>query len=62
MDMVFNPRGTGACPLCKKLPHCSIRKDIQKTLATMPGGDGKGGEKKAMEIVIYVCPYFVETA
>lgn len=61
MDMVFNPRGTGACPLCRKLPRCNIRKDIEKTIASMPGG-GNEGEGKQMELVIYVCPHFIETA
>jgi hypothetical protein len=57
MEVAFSPRGTGACPLCSKLPRCTIRKDIEKSVAVIPGG-----EKKQMELVIYVCPHFVETA
>ena len=58
MDPVFSPRSTGACPLCKKQAHCVIRRDIEAALAAIPEEE----ETKQLELVIYVCPSFVETA
>ncbi len=55
MNVVFSPRDTGACPLCKKVNRCTIRKDIEKTLSTLAEN-----EKKDMELVIYICPSFIE--
>lgn len=55
MKTVFSPRGTGACPLCKKRDRCVIKKDMEKTLENIPGN-----VQKKMELVVYICPSFIE--
>lgn len=57
MEMKFSPRGTGACPLCRKQQRCIIRKDIQTALRSIPDS-----AEKDLELVIYVCPAFDEKA
>ena len=64
MKVLFSPRGTGACPLCKKETRCPIRNSFSSGLESLqfqtetdasPEGAGK-----PLEMVIYICPYFQE--
>jgi hypothetical protein len=57
MKVVFSPRGTGACSICKKSRHCSIKNKIAEEMEPV-----ETKTSKPMELVIYVCPYFVETS
>ncbi|MCX7024540.1 MAG: hypothetical protein NT080_07960 [Spirochaetes bacterium] len=58
MKIEFNARGNGACPLCAlERGDCRIQKQLLKNadfLSTERDSD--------MEIVIYLCPFFVEKA
>lgn len=57
MEITFSPRGTGACPLCKKIDRCPLKKRYAESLAAHKPNSGN-----PFEIVIYVCPYFIEQA
>jgi hypothetical protein len=56
MHITFNPRGNGACPLCKRHEDCTIHDKYRTVADTLRGANGT-----EMEIVIYTCPFFVET-
>jgi hypothetical protein len=55
MVVHFNPRENGACPICRRLTGCSIRKNMEESLRAI-----KDAEKHGMEAVIYSCPFFEE--
>ena len=57
MNVTFSARGTGACPLCRKMDRCPLRKRFAASLSNHEAGKGDD-----FEIVVYVCPYFVEQA
>ena len=56
VEVVFNERKNGACPLCKRYEHCEIINAMKKACESKvrPRHDDK------MEIVVYRCPEFVE--
>jgi hypothetical protein len=54
VKLEINPRGNGACPLCRNNTDCRVKAALAKSLS-----DFKGME---MEIVIYQCAQFVERA
>jgi len=54
MQVVLNPRGNGACPICNFSEDCHVQDTILDTLAEF------SSEDNPMELVIYSCPYFVE--
>jgi hypothetical protein len=54
MKLEINPRGNGACPICKHNEDCRIKRSLASSLATFKGMD--------MEIVVYQCPQFAEKA
>jgi len=60
MDIQISPRGTGACPLCKKLDACHILRTIENILyrEIKPVHD----DKALLELVFYSCPEFEEKA
>jgi len=55
MQLDINPRGNGACPLCRRLPDCRIRKLLVESVASLHDSSGTG-----MEIALYTCPSFSE--
>ncbi len=55
MRLEINPRGNGACPLCRKLPDCSLRELLVEAVAGITDPTGGG-----MEIALYTCPAFTE--
>ncbi len=55
MDLDLNPRGNGACPLCRKERSCFIRKRLQNSLS-----DIINDRVENMQLVIYVCPNYEE--
>jgi hypothetical protein len=55
MNVTFNVRGNGACPLCRKQENCLI---LRRLAASVEGFKDKNGTP--MELVIYTCPYFIE--
>jgi hypothetical protein len=55
MRLDMNPRGNGACPLCRLLPRCPLRKALAESLEEF-----RDPEETGMEIVIYTCPMFKE--
>jgi hypothetical protein len=55
MDIAFSPRETGACPICKKNGNCTIQNSITNSFKNSDNGD-----PQTLEMVIYVCPYFLE--
>jgi hypothetical protein len=55
MELRINPRENGACPFCRKLPSCTLRRKLERSVA-----DLKDGQKQGLEIVIYSCPLFEE--
>jgi hypothetical protein len=57
MDVAFSPRENGACPFCRHIDACAVRKRLVAALNDLGSGKGQG-----MEIVIYACPRFVEKA
>jgi hypothetical protein len=57
MKVNFSPRGTGACPICKKINRCPLKKRFADTLLPHESENGED-----FEMVIYVCPYFIEQA
>jgi hypothetical protein len=54
MKIEINPRGNGACPLCKNSGVCRFKSAIAKSLSSFEGLE--------MEIVIYQCQHFAEKA
>jgi hypothetical protein len=57
MQIIFSPRGNGACPLCQRRASCHLLDKIHGALDPVKGSNGT-----EMEFVIYSCPLFVETA
>jgi len=55
MDISFNPRDNGACPLCKKTAACPIRGALAGSVAGIRDAHAHG-----LELVIYACPLFKE--
>jgi hypothetical protein len=55
MNVTFNVRDNGACPLCRKQENCLI---LRRLAASVEGFKDKNGTP--MELVIYTCPYFIE--
>lgn len=55
MEIEINHRGNGACPLCIKNGKCRIVKALAEATKTIKQSD-------RLEIVIYRCPDFEETA
>ncbi|MDR1893936.1 MAG: hypothetical protein LBQ61_04485 [Spirochaetales bacterium] len=55
MELLVNPRGNGACPLCLFNNRCLIQESLGKAAAAIPSG-GKLG------LVIYNCPKFQENS
>jgi hypothetical protein len=56
MHILFNPRGNGACPLCKRHDDCHIHDQLRTGADAIKGRNGTD-----MELVVYTCPFFVET-
>ena len=58
MDIFISPRGTGACPFCRKFVNCHIVQAVRDTLTNevKPIYD----ERVLVEMVIYACPEFEE--
>jgi hypothetical protein len=54
MQVDINPRGNGACPLCKQNGQCRFQKTLVESME--PFED----KNMPMELVIYSCPYFKE--
>ncbi|MDR3123015.1 MAG: hypothetical protein LBU16_04470 [Treponema sp.] len=54
MDVVINPRGNGACPLCEQNGGCSIQGALFQTMEEFSARDDP------MEVVVYSCPHFQE--
>jgi len=55
MVVHYNPRENGACPICRRLGGCDIRKAMEDSLKPI-----KDPKKHGMEAVIYTCPFFEE--
>ncbi len=55
MKIEINHRGNGACPLCIQNGKCKITKALNEATNPIKQSD-------ALEIVIYTCPEFKETA
>jgi hypothetical protein len=55
MKIEINPRGNGACPLCIKNGNCRITRALTNATKAVKQPD-------KLEIVIYTCPDFEETA
>jgi hypothetical protein len=53
MELLINPRGNGACPLCTSNTKCVLQKTLKDAMEKL-------GKKDEMEIVIYTCPKFKE--
>jgi len=54
MQIDINPRGNGACPLCRQNGSCRIQKALAGSLETISDQDAP------IEIVVYSCPLFKE--
>jgi hypothetical protein len=54
MDIVINPRGNGACPLCEQNGVCRIQGTLFKAM------EGFSAQDDPMEVVVYSCPQFQE--
>jgi hypothetical protein len=54
MDIVINPRGNGACPLCEQNGICRIQSALFKAM------EGFSAQDDPMEVVVYSCPQFQE--
>jgi len=50
----INPRGNGACPLCKNNEDCRLKSAALKSLSPYKGLE--------MELVVYQCSQFAEKA
>jgi hypothetical protein len=55
MRLDINPRGNGACPLCRRDADCRLKKLLGESLLAQPDPQDAG-----LEIVIYSCPAFAE--
>lgn len=55
MKILINHRGNGACPLCTKNGKCRIAEALAVATKTIK-------RSEQLEIVIYTCPDFEETA
>ncbi|MCK5674880.1 MAG: hypothetical protein KAH95_15985 [Spirochaetales bacterium] len=55
MEIEINHRGNGACPLCTKNGKCKITRALSEATKHIKQSD-------TLEIVIYTCPEFEETA
>lgn len=56
MQVDFNPRGNGACPLCVSNGACRIQKALSNSVDSFQDRE----ESSPMEIVVYSCPRFKE--
>jgi hypothetical protein len=56
MIIEISPKGTGACPLCKKNNNCVIQDSLKNEL------NNRFSKKKdgKFEMVIYACPEYKE--
>ncbi|AEF85629.1 hypothetical protein TREPR_1507 [Treponema primitia ZAS-2] len=54
MDIVINPRGNGACPLCDRNGTCRVQGTLFKAMEEFSAQDNP------MEVVVYSCPQFQE--
>ncbi|MDR1596644.1 MAG: hypothetical protein LBR99_02965 [Treponema sp.] len=54
MDIVINPRGNGACPLCGQNDACRIQGTLFKAMEAF------SAKNNPMEVVVYSCPQFQE--
>lgn len=55
MNLLINPRGNGACPLCAMNGSCRVQRKLAENVD--PLGMTHDDD---MEIVVYSCPYFKE--
>lgn len=55
MEIRFNPRDNGACPLCTKMIDCTVRKAFSDSVKAV-----RDPSKAGIEVVIYSCPMFKE--
>ena len=55
MKLEINPRGNGACPLCRRLTDCRIRKLLAESIKDVTDESGNG-----LEMALFACPSFVE--
>jgi len=58
MQVDINPRGNGACPLCRQFQNCRIHKALNASIKDLTNRE----KNSAMELVIYSCPAFEEQA
>jgi hypothetical protein len=54
MDVMINPRGNGACPLCEQNSFCRIQSTLFKAMEEF------SAKNNPMEVVVYSCPQFQE--
>jgi len=54
MQVEFNIRGNGACPICSFFDGCHVQDTLRENLEEF------SSEDNPMELVIYSCPFFVE--
>jgi hypothetical protein len=55
MEISFNPRDNGACPICSKKAVCAIRRALAGSVADISDRHANG-----LELVVYSCPQFKE--
>jgi len=55
MQIQFNTKSWGACPICKRRKWCAIQFKMSEALAQI-----KETSSDYMEAVIYMCPAFDE--
>jgi hypothetical protein len=54
MDVEFNSRANGACPICISIGKCRIQDRIAESVSAF------SQSKEPMELVVYSCPQFLE--
>jgi len=54
MKVEINPRGNGACPLCKTSGNCRVQDTLNNAMKDY------SDENNPFEMVIYSCPRFQE--
>ena len=55
IEVEFNKKGNGACPICIKNKKCRIQETTSHTLLLL-----KENSDIELELVIYRCPKFIE--
>lgn len=55
MNIQINPRGNGACPICRHNGRCQLQSSLQESVQ-----DKDKEKQEDLELVIYSCPRFKE--